>query len=105
MAETSVYESARMTHEEIEQYEDALVNTLNNPPRASSHRLQMQWQLASSQLLDQIVTRYDALQDMYEDASGERAREWEALAGDVDDEDGAMAKFYARLEHLSLIHI
>ena len=34
MAETSVYESARMTHEEIEQYEDALVNTLNNPPRA-----------------------------------------------------------------------
>lgn len=100
MAETSVYESARMTHEEIEQYEDALVNTLNNPPRASSHRLQMQWQLASSQLLDQIVTRYDALQDMYEDASGERAREWEALAGDVDDEDGAMAKFYARLEHL-----
>ena len=64
MAETSVYESARMTHEEIEQYEDALVNTLNNPPRASSHRLQMQWQLASSQLLDQIVTRYDALQEM-----------------------------------------
>ena len=51
-----MYESARMTHEEIEQYEDALVNTLNNPPRASSHRLQMQWQLASSQLLDQIVT-------------------------------------------------
>lgn len=95
-----MYESARMTHEEIEQYEDALVNTLNNPPKSSSHRLQMQWQLAASQLLDQIVTRYETLRDMYEDSSGERAREWEALAGDVDDEEGAMTEFYARLGHL-----
>lgn len=102
MADTSVYESARMTHEEIEQYEDALVNTLNNPPKASSHRLQMQWQLAASQLLDEIVSRYESLKDMYDDASGDRRHEWEVLAGETrpDEEDGAMAEFYARLEHL-----
>ena len=80
MAETSVYESARMTHEEIEQYENALVDTLNHPPKASSHRLFMQWQLAASELLDQMVSRYQTLDDMYADATGDRAREWEQLA-------------------------
>ena len=102
MAETSVYESARMTHEEIEQYENALVDTLNHPPKASSHRLFMQWQLAASELLDQMVSRYQTLDDMYADATGDRAREWEQLArvDPADEENGPLSEFYARLEHL-----
>jgi len=102
MADTSVYESARMTHEEIEQYENALVDTLNHPPKASSHRLFMQWQLAASELLDQMVSRYQTLDDMYADATGDRAREWEQLArvDTADDENGPLSEFYARLEHL-----
>ena len=75
MATTSVYESARMTHEEIEQYEDALVDTLNNPPKASSHRLMLQWQLAASALLDQMVSRFATLDTMYADATQERVQE------------------------------
>ena len=50
MAETSVFESARVTHEEIEQYEKLLADTLNNPPRSGAHRLHLEWQLASSEL-------------------------------------------------------
>ncbi|KAL4399087.1 Pre-mRNA-splicing factor Sap61 [Malassezia pachydermatis] len=102
MADTSVYESARMTHEEIEQYEDALVDTLNNPPKSSSHRLHMQWQLATSSLLDQIVSRYQSLSDMYQDVNGDRAHEWDVLArkDDTDPENGPFAEFYERLEHL-----
>lgn len=102
MADTSVYESTRMTHEEIEQYENALVDTLNNPPKASSHRLQMQWQLAASQLLDEIVNRYQTLSELYNDANEERSNEWENLASQMgsDDENGAMSEFYKRLGNL-----
>lgn len=97
MATTSVYESARMTHEEIEQYEDALVDTLNNPPKASSHRLMLQWQLAASALLDQMVSRFATLDTMYADATQERVQEWEALGRQ--DED-PFSEFDARLAEL-----
>lgn len=91
-----------MTHEEIEQYENALVDTLNHPPKASSHRLWMQWQLAASALLDQMVSRYQALDDMYADSTGDRAKEWDQLArvDPSDEENGPLSEFYARLEHL-----
>ena len=37
MSETSVFENARAAHEEIEQYEEALANTLSTPPNSSGH--------------------------------------------------------------------
>ena len=99
MAETSVFESARVTHEEIEQYEKLLADTLNNPPRSGAHRLHLEWQLASSELLDKLVARHQALSAMYADATHERADELEALArhDDTDAEHGPFAEFYARL--------
>lgn len=99
MAETSVFEQARMTHEEIEQYEDALVDTLIHPPNSSSKRLNMHWELVSSELLDKLVGHYQALSAMYADRDHERVAEWDAL-GKQDDargDEGAYAEFYARL--------
>lgn len=99
MAETSVFEQARMTHEEIEQYEDALVDTLIHPPNSSSKRLNMHWELVSSELLDKLVGHYRSLSDMYADHDHERAAEWDALGrqDEAAGEDGMYAEFYARL--------
>ncbi|WFC99815.1 DNA ligase (ATP) [Malassezia yamatoensis] len=99
MAETSVFEQARMTHEEIEQYEDALVDTLINPPNSSSRRLNMHWKLVTSELLDKLVGHNQALSNMYADSDHERITEWESLGrqDDTNREEGAYAEFYARL--------
>lgn len=102
MADTSVFERARMTQEEIEQLEDALVDTLNHAPKTTAHRLHLQWQLATSSLLDEMASRYAVLKDLYADTTGELAQEWDAL-GRIDDGDaeaGPFAEFYERLEHL-----
>lgn len=100
MAETSVFELARRTHEEIEQYEDALVDTLIHPPNSSSKRLNMHWELVSSELLDKIVGQYESLSAMYADRDQERVAEWEALGrqDETDTENGPYAEFYKRLD-------
>ncbi|WFD31139.1 DNA ligase (ATP) [Malassezia sp. CBS 17886] len=101
MAETSVFETTRMTHEEIEQLEGAIGETLSRPPKASSQRLRLQWELTASQLLDKLVTRYESLHELY-DKTDERDAEWDAVArqDDGDVENGPFAEFYARLGQL-----
>lgn len=95
MAETSVLENARVTHEEIEQSENALVNMLNNPPRSNAPWLRLQWELASSDVLDKLVGQHQALSESYADAQGERKEELERVAPYGD--DAVMEEFYTRL--------
>ncbi|WFD34132.1 DNA ligase (ATP) [Malassezia cuniculi] len=103
MSETSVFENARLTHEEIEQYEEALANTLSTPPHSSSHRLQLQWKLAGSSLLDGLVARYQTLAEIYNDPAHEMRAEYDALASqdETNVEEGPFAEFYERLGRLN----
>lgn len=102
MSETSVFENARLAHEEIEQYEEALANTLSTPPNSSAHRLQLQWKLASSSLLDSLVARYQTLAEIYDDPAHEMRAEFDALArqDESDVENGPFSEFYERLGRL-----
>lgn len=102
MSETSIFENARAAHEEIEQYEEALANTLSTPPNSSVHHLQLHWKLAASSLLDGLVARYQTLAEIYADPAHEMRAEYDALArqDETNVEEGPFAEFYERLGRL-----
>lgn len=101
MADTSVIEVARSTHEEIERYEQAVVDLLLSGPSTSTstssstsataaaatpattaapvsllaHKLSLQREHKISELLDRIVNRKAQLRSFYQDETRDRAKE------------------------------
>ncbi|PWY97986.1 hypothetical protein BCV70DRAFT_202473 [Testicularia cyperi] len=120
MADTSLFEVARQTHEEAERYQQALVDILvsSSSNNATTHKDKLKRAHKASNLLDRIASRYQYLDDFYTDARGERAQELESLAtqhppaastsitddAKADDNQIAFGEFYARLGRIREYH-
>ncbi|MCO5611361.1 hypothetical protein L7F22_065614 [Adiantum nelumboides] len=100
MAETSIFEVARQTHEEVERYEQAVADVLGSS--AAGHKEQLKRAHQASDLLDRIVSRSAFLDNFYRDVAGERAREMEAIGPSSSDD--AMSEFYDRLAKVKDYH-
>lgn len=100
MAETSIFEVARQTHEEMERYEQAVADVLGSA--AAGHKEQLKRAHQASDLLDHIVSRSAFLDNFYRDVAGERAREMEAIGPSSSDD--AMSEFYDRLAKVKDYH-
>lgn len=102
MADTSLIEVVRATHEEIERYEQAIVDILLSAPSSSAgpvsllaHKLALQRDHKVSDLLDRIVQRKAQLREFYSDPQGDRASELSLLKGS--DDDGEFPKRLAKV--------
>lgn len=94
MADTSIFEVTRQTHEEIERYTQAAVELLaGSTSTGSKDSLRRQHQ--TSAILDRIVSRYSTLHNLYSDTTDDSKRESETLATSAG--PGGMDEFYARL--------
>lgn len=112
MAETSILEVARQTHEEVERYEQAVADLLGST--SGGHKEQLKRAHQTSNLLDRIVSRNAFLDHFYRDAAGERVRELQVLAGGgvssssanktEEEQDEVMDEFYARLAKVKAYH-
>ncbi|KDN53446.1 hypothetical protein K437DRAFT_253142 [Tilletiaria anomala UBC 951] len=107
MADTSIFEVARATHEEIERYEQAAVDLLMSSSSSSTlgHKEHLKRDHKISELLDRIVSRKQYLKELYADVNGERTRELEQLSsttisGAVD----PFGEFYKRLNRIKDYH-
>ncbi|PWN52472.1 hypothetical protein IE53DRAFT_405134 [Violaceomyces palustris] len=118
MAETSIFEVIRQTHEETERYQQALVDILLQASSASSttHKQKLRQSHKASQLLDRISDRFSSLHQLYKDPLSERANELEKLTGATtrdsvthsaeqgDDQADALKEFYGRLDRINEYH-
>ncbi len=84
MADTSLIEVARQTHEEAERYQQALVDLLLSSSSTSSsaltHKDKLKRAHKASDLLDRVSSRYQYLDRFYSDQHGDRQRELELLS-------------------------
>ncbi|SPO31525.1 related to RNA splicing factor PRP9 [Ustilago trichophora] len=105
MADTSLIEVARQTHEEAERYQQALVDLLLSSSSTSSltHKDKLKRAHKASDLLDRVASRYQYLDRFYADEYGDRQRELEALSSTRDDGD-AFGEFYERLGRIREYH-
>lgn len=103
MADTSLVEVARQTHEEIDRYETALVEQLLTS--APTHKDVLKRAHRTSHLLDRIVERTSSLNAFYADVKGERAAELARIAGSSSAAGGdALGEFYERLGRIRAYH-
>lgn len=96
MADTSVLEVARLTHEEIERLEQAAVDLLIANPRVrltTSHQL--------SALLDRLVARKEFLRTFYADPTGDRAKEFGLLTHPSETDNDTFKK---RMDKIQSFH-
>ncbi len=111
MADTSIFEVARATHEEIERYEQAIVDLLLSSSSTSAsaataggHKEQLKQEHKTSELLDRIIARKQFLRELYDDKEGERAKERELLSTIQSADQGSLAEFYRRLDKVKDYH-
>ena len=105
MAETSLIEVARQTHEEEERYQQALVDLLLSSSATSTgltHKDKLKRAHKASDLLDRVTSRYQYLDRFYVDQHGDRQRELESLSSTRDDD--AFGEFYQRLGRIREYH-
>ncbi|EPQ30477.1 uncharacterized protein PFL1_02003 [Pseudozyma flocculosa PF-1] len=84
MADTSLFEVARQTHEEAERYQQALVDILIQSASSTApitHKEKLKRSHKASHILDRISDRFASLDDFYRDLSGDKAREFDDLDG------------------------
>ncbi|KAN0064891.1 Pre-mRNA-splicing factor sap61 [Thecaphora frezii] len=124
MADTSLFEVARQTHEETERYQQALVDILIQSTTSTApltHKEKLKRSHKASHLLDRIASRNQFLDDLYADPNGDKAREFDNLDGSplADNADpnlnapssssassprDAFAEFYSRLDRIKQYH-
>lgn len=115
MADTSLIEVARQTHEEAERYQQALVDLLLSSATSSStltHKDKLKRAHKASDLLDRVASRYQYLDRFYADEHGDRQRELDALSSTrpaatgttTDGDDDAFGEFYERLGRVRDYH-
>ncbi|TKY87594.1 hypothetical protein EX895_003608 [Sporisorium graminicola] len=105
MADTSLIEVARQTHEEAERYQQALVDLLLHSASTSSgltHKDKLKRAHKASDLLDRVTSRYQYLDRFYADEHGDRQRELESLSSTRNDD--AFGEFYDRLGRIREYH-
>ncbi|CBQ71404.1 related to RNA splicing factor PRP9 [Sporisorium reilianum SRZ2] len=105
MADTSLIEVARQTHEEAERYHQALVDLLLHSAATATgltHMDKLKRAHKASDLLDRVTSRYQYLDRFYADQHGDRQRELEALSSTRDDD--AFGEFYDRLARIREYH-
>lgn len=104
MADTSLIEVARQTHEEAERYQQALVDLLLSSSSTSSltHKDKLKRAHKASDLLDRVTSRYQYLDRFYSDEHGDRQRELEALSSAPGDD--VLGEFYERLGRIREYH-
>ena len=101
MADTSVVEVARQTHEEIERFLQAATDLVSSTSStASSSTLRKEHQ--TSRMLDAIVSRNYSLYSYYSDAGGDMQDELRKLNEEVGAD--SLAEFYHRLAKLKDYH-
>lgn len=111
MADTSVFEVARQTHEEVERHIQSVVDHLSSrggPSSLQKESLRRQHQISA--VLDRIVSRNATLNAIYTDVTGDNVREMAALQGSSLEFDGnayataAEAEFYNRMDRIRKYH-
>lgn len=102
MADTSLIEVARQTHEEAERYQQALVDLLLLPSSGLTHKDKLKRAHKASDLLDRVTSRYQYLDRFYVDEHQDRQRELESISSTRDDD--AFGEFYARLGRIREYH-
>lgn len=105
MADTSLIEVARQTHEEAERYQQALVDLLVSSSSTSyglTHKDKLKRAHEASDLLDRVTSRYQYLDRFYTDEHQERQRELESLSSARADD--ALGEFYERLARVREYH-
>ncbi|EST07414.1 Splicing factor SF3a60 binding domain protein [Kalmanozyma brasiliensis GHG001] len=103
MADTSLIEVARQTHEEAERYQQALVDLLlSSSSSGLTHKDKLKRAHKASDLLDRVASRYQYLDRFYADQHGDRQRELEALSSTRGDD--AFGEFYDRLGRIREYH-
>ncbi|PWN34233.1 uncharacterized protein FA14DRAFT_161694 [Meira miltonrushii] len=112
MADTSIFEVTRQTHEEVERYTQAAVDVLVSSSTSDITKDSIRKQHQISSLLDRIVSRNATLYNLYGDASGDMQQERLVLsnasagpsntngASETDD----MEEFYNRLNRIRDYH-
>lgn len=110
MADTSLIEVARQTHEEAERYQQALVDLLLSSSSNTSsltHKDRLKRAHKASDLLDRVSSRYQYLDRFYTDTHGDRQRELDSLSSIRPSSDGAedaFGEFYERLSRIREYH-
>jgi splicing factor 3A subunit 3 len=95
----SVIEVQRQTHEELEQLERALYQSLARP--AQLHQQKVQGEHKASQILDRIAARVATLNNLYQN-NDTRKQEIAAISGSSKAED--LSEFYSRLGKIQEHH-
>lgn len=109
MADTSLIEVARQTHEEAERYQQALVDLLLSSSSTShlTHKDKLKRAHKASDLLDRVASRYQYLDRFYSDPHGDRQRELDSLSStraSAEGSDDAFGEFYERLGRIRDYH-
>ncbi|UZJ55514.1 hypothetical protein CBS101457_004834 [Exobasidium rhododendri] len=105
MAETSIFEVARQSHEEIERYIQAATDLVasNGASSSSTSSSSLKRNLQVSKMLDQIVSRNYSLYNVYLDAAGDVKDELNRLNEGSAGTDN-LAEFYERLSKIKDYH-
>lgn len=113
MADTSIFEVTRQTHEEIERYTQAAVDVLVSSGTSDISKDSLRKQHQISSLLDRIVSRNANLFHLYEDQSGDMKQEGLILSSASVESNAAKEKpseidelteFYNRLSRIRDYH-
>jgi splicing factor 3A subunit 3 len=96
MAETSIFEVARQTHEEVEQCIQAATDLLTSTPWTLKKEHQ------TSKMLDEIVSRNFTLHNFYRDVGGDAKDELMRLNKDAGTDN--LAEFYIQLAKVKDYH-
>lgn len=109
MADTSLIEVARQTHEEVERYQQALVDLVLSSSSTShlTHKDKLKRAHKASHLLDRVASRYQYLDRFYSDQHGDRRRELDLLSSTRargEGGDDAFGEFYQRLGRIREYH-
>lgn len=100
MADTSVFEVARQTHEEVERYTQAAVDAVASSSSSDVGKEKLRRQHQISNVLDRVVYRNAYLHGFYNDVLGDNQREIEAIGG----QENGMKEFYHRLNKIREYH-